>query len=544
MIKTRFSPFLCVLSAKLSMEIPNPTSVAAAVEEITRICRSLPPRPSLEEVEAAMAVLKTVDIEEQLNLDAISKLQKPPDIPEELFFVLQEVKKNMILLQNQEQRKEALHIVDLDKRFQTFDELILRASMLVSDDTQTPKGVDFEAPPSKSEKKISISDGIVMRTKIAEKEVSDASKKLLHGLLKKDNSSPSENSEKLSLIKVASLIETSAKDGTGVLNLQGKLMDQIEWLPVSLGKLSDVTDLNLSENRIMVLPPTISNLKCLTKLDIHSNQLAGLPESFGELSNLIELDLHGNQLKALPVSFGNLIHLAELDLSSNQLSELPETFGNLTSLKRLIVQTNELEELPYTIGSCSSLIELRLDFNQLKALPEAIGKLECLEILTLHYNRVKGLPTTVGFLSKLKELDVRFNELETVPENLCFATNLVKLNVGSNFADLTSLPRSIGNLEMLEELDISNNQIRILPDSFRFLSKLRIFHADETPLELPPRDIVRLGAQAVVEYMADFVTKKNVVSQPAEKKGCWFWFCSLFRPRNKNLNKSMDSMKD
>ena len=45
------------------------------------------------------------------------------------------------------------------------------------------------------------------------------------------------DTEKVGLIQVASLIESSAKKGTTELNLQGKLVDQVEWLPVSLGKL-------------------------------------------------------------------------------------------------------------------------------------------------------------------------------------------------------------------------------------------------------------------------------------------------------------------
>ncbi|KAG6503709.1 hypothetical protein ZIOFF_036033 [Zingiber officinale] len=169
----------------------------------------------------------------------------------------------------------------------------------------------------------------------------------------------------------------------------------------------------------------------------------------------------------------------------------------------------------------------RLDFNQLKALPEAIGKLECLEILTLHYNRVKSLPSTMSSLSKLKELNVSFNELESIPESLCLVKSLVKLDVGRNFADLRMLPRSIGNLEMLEELDISSNQIRILPDSFSLLAKLRMFNADETPLEMPPKDVIKLGAQAVVQYMADSVRAKTEGSRQAEPKDCLFWLCSL-----------------
>jgi hypothetical protein len=67
--------------------------------------------------------------------------------------------------------------------------------------------------------------------------------------------------------------------------------------------------------------------------------------------------------------------------------------------------------------------------------------------------------------------------------------------LGKNFADLRTLPTSIGNLEMLEELDISDDQIKVLPESFSFLSKLRIFRADVTPLEVPPKEVVKLGAQ-------------------------------------------------
>ncbi|KAG9452257.1 hypothetical protein H6P81_005161 [Aristolochia fimbriata] len=509
----------------------NLPGVVETVNEIMKIMRSLPPRPTIDDVDAAMSVVKTADSEEQAKLDEISEQRKPPDVPDELFGILQEVRKNMVVLQAKEQRKEALYVIDLDKSLQAFDELIQRTSEVVSGDSQKEKDDGFGVSVISSGRKSYIADDSFLKKKKKEEtQEADAPKGLPRSSSLKAFLSPDDNADKLSLIKVASVIENIVKTGADVLDLQGKLMDQIEWLPLSLGKLSDIIELNLSENRLVALPSNISSLKCLTKLDIHSNQLINLPEAIGELSSLVGLDLHANRLKSLPASIGNLINIVNLDLSSNELTVLPDAIGNLTKLKRLNVETNELEELPYTIGSWTSLIELRLDFNQLKALPEAVGKLENLETLTLHYNRVKGLPTTMGSLSKLKELDVSFNELQLVPENLCFATSLVKLNVGRNFADLRSLPRSIGNLEMLEELDISNNQIRVLPDSFRFLSKLRVFHADETPLEVPPKHVVKLGAQAVVEYMADLVKKDTspVVAAKKKKKGFWSWTTIYF----------------
>lgn len=518
---------------------PLPSPFIDTVNELTTIFRSLPARPSIEEVEAAVAILNTVQNDEDFKLGELSKQQVPENVPEELFFILQQMRKTMVLFESHEQRREAIRLIELDNMLRSFDELIQRASDLVSGDSQGQRPLNLSDPVEKIAKETVITDPNLEKKKGNEKFESSVNK----GLVKSSSFIPPLSSSgegetgKLSLMKVAALIENIAKSGSTVLNLKGKLMDKMELLPISIGKLSDLVELDISENKIMALPPGISGLQSLRKFDIHSNQLINLPDTFGELVNLTYVDLHANRLKSLPASFGNLTNLISLDLSSNLFTHLPEIIGKLTSLKRLNVETNELEELPYTIGSCSSLMELRLDFNEIKALPEAIGKLECLEILTLHYNRIRGLPTTMGNLPKLKELDVSFNELETIPENLCFAVSLRKLNVGKNFADLTALPRSIGNLEMLEELDISANQIRFLPESFRFLSKLRVLQTDETPLEEPPREVIELGAQAIVKYMADAVEKRDIKSQPTQERGFWLWFCSICCSKRRNTSK-------
>ncbi|CAI9290936.1 unnamed protein product [Lactuca saligna] len=477
------------------------------IQEIMATYKSLPPRPAIEELEAAISVIKTVNTEEKQKLDQISIQICPQDVSPQLFSVLQEIRQTMVLFQSHEQRKEALHILNVDQTYQTFDELIQKASKCVLGDTQLDKDDDLKYPIGNFQKQPPISDeSLLISNKISKVE---SFKGLVMSSSTKATNLPSgvEESEKLSMMKVAALIETIAKQDGKVLDLQSKLMENIEWLPVSLGKLSNITELNLSDNKIMALPQSITNLTSLTRLDVHSNQLINLPDSFGGLVNLLDLDLHANRLKSLP-----------------------ESFGELNSLQILIAETNDLEELPYTIGSCSSLVVLKLDFNQLKGLPEAIGKLECLEILSLHYNRIRKLPTTMANLTRLKELDASFNELEGIPESLCFATSLEKLIIGKNFADMTTLPRSIGNLENLQVLDISDDQIRFLPESFGLLSKLKIFRADETPLEVPPREITKLGAQVVVEYMADLVAKRNVTPHEIKRKrkGFWSWICMLF----------------
>ncbi|KAH9292315.1 hypothetical protein KI387_042501, partial [Taxus chinensis] len=524
-------------------------TVAEIVEEIMRMHRSLPPRPSFEEVEAAIALLKDVEKKEQSQIEMIMKQQEPPHVPSELFGVLQEMQRNFIYMQSKEEKREALDLIDIERCHRVFDDLLQRASgaaQFANGNGTSPRspsvspalpigvgvvGNDTDFYLTEFEGKRNQEVGSIPQ--YAKDDNSIQKPKVLHsegGIRVSEKSTDSfvkpaagtgDEGQKFSLIKFASLIEATAKKGTESLDLQGKLIDQLEWLPDSIGKLTSLVQLNLSENRIVTLPTAIVALSRLTKLDLHSNQLYSLPDSIGELSSLMDLNLRGNCLTKLPASIGDISTLVNLDVSANQLSSLPESIGRLTNLKILSIETNEMEELPYTIGQCSALAELRADFNNLKALPEAVGKLVSLEVLTLHYNRVKSLPSTMATLTSLKELDVSFNELESIPESLCFATSLVKLNVGRNFADLRSLPRSIGNLEMLEELDISSNQIKVLPDSFAMLKRLRVLCVDETPLEFPPKYIAEKGAQAVVKYMSEEIVKREEKSHVTKPKRKW-----------------------
>jgi hypothetical protein len=112
-------------------------AAADAVEELTRLYRELPPRPAVEEVEAAAAVLASADAEEEARLAEIAREEEAArvqaqDVPAELFDVLWEARRNSVRLRSLLQRKEAAHVVELERRFKLFDDLIQRASRVVS----------------------------------------------------------------------------------------------------------------------------------------------------------------------------------------------------------------------------------------------------------------------------------------------------------------------------------------------------------------------------------------------------------------------------
>ena len=126
-------------------------AVTNLIDEFASLYRSLPPRPGIEEVEAAMSVIDSSKSEEEARLRELEKMERISEVPEELFFVFKEAKKNWISLMAYEQMKEAVHVLNLDRRLQVFDELIQRASKTVNPHDDEPVVGTFEEVVKKKE---------------------------------------------------------------------------------------------------------------------------------------------------------------------------------------------------------------------------------------------------------------------------------------------------------------------------------------------------------------------------------------------------------
>ncbi|MEM8641012.1 MAG: COR domain-containing protein, partial [Cyanobacteria bacterium P01_G01_bin.54] len=193
-------------------------------------------------------------------------------------------------------------------------------------------------------------------------------------------------------------------------------------LPLEIEKLSHLTSLNLSNNKLSSLPPEIGKLSNLTSLDLSNNKIRSFPPEIGKLSNLTSLDLSNNKIRSLPPEIGKLSCLNLLKLGSNNLNSLPLEIGQITCLSSLDLNSNHLSSLPPEIGQINNLIWLNLRNNQLSYFPLEIGQLSNLCSLDLSYNHLKELPTSFRTLShllpKLEELDLRENPLPIPPEIL------------------------------------------------------------------------------------------------------------------------------
>ncbi|KAB2049830.1 hypothetical protein ES319_A13G204500v1 [Gossypium barbadense] len=167
-------------------------------------------------------------------------------------------------------------------------------------------------------------------------------------------------------------VQCDAK-GENVIGLKASGLGLTGLIPDStIGKLTKLRFLDLSNNRITALPSDLWSLGSLKRLNLSCNKITG------SLSNNI----------------GNFGRLQVVDLSDNDFSgEIPETISSLVSLQTLKLAGNGFEgSIPTGILRCWSLVSLDLSSNRLNGtLPDGLtAAFPKLKYLNLARNEIYG----------------------------------------------------------------------------------------------------------------------------------------------------------
>uniref|UniRef100_A0A182WIR9 Leucine-rich repeat protein soc-2 homolog n=1 Tax=Anopheles minimus TaxID=112268 RepID=A0A182WIR9_9DIPT len=93
------------------------------------------------------------------------------------------------------------------------------------------------------------------------------------------------------------------------INVRDRLVDNV--LDLSLMNISKVPVQEISN---------FTDLTQLTQIDLSKNRITTICDDFGLLTNLRRLDLYKNQITKLPLTFGRLKNLKYLDLKENPLN--------------------------------------------------------------------------------------------------------------------------------------------------------------------------------------------------------------------------------
>ncbi|XP_030546757.1 probable LRR receptor-like serine/threonine-protein kinase At2g24230 [Rhodamnia argentea] len=194
--------------------------------------------------------------------------------------------------------------------------------------------------------------------------------------------------------------------------------------------------------------------------------------TLGKLSKLQTLDLSNNNITGLPSDFWSLGSLESLNLSFNQISgSLSSNIGNFGSLEVIDVSGNNFSgEIPAAIGSLQNLQVLRLDGNGFQwSIPPSILKCQSLVLIDLSSNQLNGsLPDEFGAaFPKLKTLNLANNEIHGHDTDFSGLKSITTLNISRN-----SFRGSVLGAfqEMLQVIDLSKNQFQGHISQVRFNS--------------------------------------------------------------------------
>ena len=99
--------------------------------------------------------------------------------------------------------------------------------------------------------------------------------------------------------------------------------------------------LNLANNGLREVPKDKLDDGSITVLNVSGNSLTGaLPGEIRKLTNLEELNASDNKLTGIPAEIGQLGKLRTADFSGNSITGLPLEIGNLTNLETLDLRGN------------------------------------------------------------------------------------------------------------------------------------------------------------------------------------------------------------
>jgi len=259
-------------------------------------------------------------------------------------------------------------------------------------------------------------------------------------------------------------------------------------------KASDLTILDISNNRLDCLPKTFGELQSLVTLNLSGNGLHELPESIGSLSQLKTLDCSCNKLKALPNSLGNVIELTSLDVSTNQLTGLPESIGFLPKLEDLRVRSNQLASLPDSFGQLNRLNSLLLRNNKFTDVPAQLSSLTNLQSLNMRENMIEHVDRPID---PLKYLILDQNHLKQIDVGILQCPNLQYLSLKSN--NLVEVTGSISKLANIRSLNLSDNAISEVPSGLARLPLLRHLSLCSTNIRTLPLAVAEMPSLKTLE---------------------------------------------
>ena len=111
---------------------------------------------------------------------------------------------------------------------------------------------------------------------------------------------------------------------------------ELLFLPESIGNLTYLIELNLSNHSITYFPESLMDIENLTNISCSQCEIMEIPSNINQLTNLVSLYLDNNNISSIPEVLGYLPNLVTINLRNNQLTgDIPQSVCNLIESNNL-----------------------------------------------------------------------------------------------------------------------------------------------------------------------------------------------------------------
>ncbi len=268
-------------------------------------------------------------------------------------------------------------------------------------------------------------------------------------------------------------------------DLPNKLSNLENLEKIVFGNVSFSESWNINDVR------PLRELRNLQILYLHNNQINDV-SSLRELRNLQILSLDNNQINDVS-SLRELRNLQILSLDNNQINDV-SPLRELRNLQSLSLDNNQINDVS-PLRELSNLQILYLDNNQINDV-SPLRELRNLKSLTLDNNQINDV-SPLRELRNLKSLTLDNNQINDVSP-LRELRNLQILYLNNNQINNVNPLRELRNLQSLY---LSRNEINDFSPLLPLYKNGCKIEWEENPVETPPESVLKVGNEAVVNYL-------------------------------------------
>jgi Leucine-rich repeat (LRR) protein len=295
-------------------------------------------------------------------------------------------------------------------------------------------------------------------------------------------------------------------------------------------KLSSLTELSLSNNKISALPD-LSGWTALHRLKVSNNRLAAIPSTIQFLTSLVELSLSGNAITDAPVELGLLTNLSYLHLGDSFAGEIPQEILRYGGVSSVLAYLNKLKEarstqefdlrhlglkhVPYVVKSIPGLRKLSFDGNLIAVLPLWLCDILSLTEISLLLCPISSLPVSLARLTNLTNLRLPPGGILFPPPATVAAGTKSILNYLSsilqhkdsgicalNGMNLVEMPVELCRCDFITHLDLRDNGINQIPPEIALLTRLKELRLEGCPIDAAWTAVLNRGLLFLQQFCA------------------------------------------